>query len=47
MTQKTQTVDWMHKSKKFMEKLRPDTTYYGNSAPADIRIRGVGEYTPC
>lgn len=28
MTQKTQTVDWIHKSKKFMEKLRPDTTYY-------------------
>lgn len=28
VTQKTQTVDWMHKSKKFMEKLRPDTTYY-------------------
>lgn len=26
-THKTQTVDWMHKSRKFMEKLRPETTY--------------------
>jgi hypothetical protein len=26
-THDTQTVDWMHKSKKFMEKLRPETTY--------------------
>lgn len=39
MTQQTQTVDWMHKSKKFMEKLRPDTTYYENSVLADMAIR--------
>jgi len=26
-THMTQTVDWMAKSRKFMEKLRPETTY--------------------
>jgi hypothetical protein len=26
-THRTQTLDWMHKSRKFMEKLRPETTY--------------------
>jgi hypothetical protein len=26
-THMTQTVDWMHKRRKFMEKLRPETTY--------------------
>ena len=26
-THKTQTEDWIHRSKKFMEKLRPETTY--------------------
>jgi len=25
-THKTQTVDWIHKSRKFIEKLRPETT---------------------
>lgn len=28
-THTTQTVDWMAKSRKFMEKLRPETTYCG------------------
>jgi hypothetical protein len=26
-THKTQTVDWMHRSRKFIEKSRPETTY--------------------
>jgi hypothetical protein len=30
-THKTQTEDWMHKSRKFMEKFRPETTYCAQS----------------
>jgi hypothetical protein len=41
VTQRAQTDDWMHKSKKFMEKLRPDTTNYENSVFADMGIRGA------
>ncbi len=37
-THKTQTVDWMARSRKFMEKLRPETTYCGVVSASLIAI---------
>jgi hypothetical protein len=39
-TQKTQTEDWMHKSKKFMSKLRPETTYCTAVSASFIAVAG-------
>jgi hypothetical protein len=39
-THKTQTNDWMHKSRKFMEKLRPETT---NCASLGVSLRRSSE----
>jgi hypothetical protein len=39
-TQKTQTEDWMHKSRKFMEKLRPETTYCATASAFFITVAG-------
>jgi len=40
-THETQTVDCMHKSKKFMEKLRPETTYCAAVSASFIAVAAV------
>ncbi len=40
-THMTQTVDWMAKSRKFMEKLRPETTYWGAVSACYIAVAAV------
>ena len=37
-THKTQTEDWMHRSRKFMEKLRPETTYCAAASASFITV---------
>ncbi len=44
-THKTQTVDWMAKSRKFMEKLRPETTYCGAVSASLISVVAANKKT--
>src|SRR5882762_7550651 len=49
MTHATQTEDWMHKRKKFMEKLRPETTNCEATEGSSVSFVGTLEvlYAPC
>lgn len=42
-THKTQTEDWMHKSRKFMEKFRPETTYCAQSQCLSLQRQQQGK----